>query len=670
MVANKIQVQSKEDGTLLSECSWQVCRSPTATGKSWQSLDILFEGLSSADTDSAIEDLDGERIVIVDHAQPGKVLAPAAFGSTKAFQFLLQCIGTANTSSAGRQCLVKLVIPQRQGQIVRADVITFRMKDTQYVKETVSFAEPLQSYNGVSIAPSDTNSLDAIFSAAAAGLILHSDAEEDLGSAFEKLSLAVQAEIDNRLDIDWIEPEPVRRRTLVLVEGSRVAPEDCGTGQSIYYAAAALGIDMVILDNEGHWMQGPKYAHWRKAFIPTRLTDPPEADFAERIVKSVQSYGAPVDGIVTFCDSYIVQVSQAAQVLGLEMNPPEALRVATDKYLTSVFAGHQAYRASSPEEAFDIASKNEMPYPLIIKPCNGWASEGVFRVDSIDNLVTAAKSIDTSRHGAEFVIEKYCEGPEFDANFILLDGEILFFEACDDFPKSGDSNGTPSGSVTTFSELTSVYPSILPAREIDVVRNELLEILLKLGLRDGVMHVEGRVEYSSAFYQTQNGVLDLHTKEPAPGAREPVAWLIEINPRPLGMAASGVIDSTHGIDYHAAAMLIAVGDKTRTRTLSRTFKHGPQYTCIMVFIPADFPTTCQGIYDSDDICAELKARRPDLAKQISKSACLVKRGQKVSHPSTGANCHVAYFNVFSRDGRTEALKLAEEVRKEVRYSFI
>ncbi|KAH7309181.1 hypothetical protein B0I35DRAFT_482906 [Stachybotrys elegans] len=664
MIANKIQVQSKEDGALLLECSWQLCQSPPATGKSWQSIDILFEGLSSLD--SAIGGLD-ENIVLVDHEQPKRVLAPAALGSAKAFKFLLQCLGAAN-KPPGRRCLVKLIIPQQQGQIVRADVIPLRMRDSQYVEETVSFAEPLQSYNPVSIAAL-RNNLEAIFSAATAGLMLRSNAE-DLGNAIEALSLAVESELENRLALDWISSEPVRRRTLVLVEGSRAHPENGGTGPGIYLAAAALGIDMVVLDNQGHWLEGPKYAHWRKAFIPIRLTDPPEADFAKRIVESVKSYGAPVDGIVTFCDSYVVQVAQAAQELGLQMGPPDALRVATDKYLTSVFAGHQAYRASSPEEAFDIASKNQLPYPLIIKPCTGWSSEGVFRVDSIDNLVTAARSIDTSRHGSEFVIEKYCEGPEVDANFVLLDGELLFFEACDDFPKTADSNGLHSGSLNTFVELSSVYPSALPSREIDVLRDGFLETLLKLGLRNGVMHLEGRVEYSSVTYRTQDGVLDLHANEAGPGGPEPVAWLIEINPRPLGMTGSHIIESTYGIDYWGLAMLIAAGDEARARSLSRPFKHGAQYTCVMVFIPADYPSSCQGIFDSDDICAELRARRPDLAKQISRCACLVKRGQKVPHPSSGVNSFLAYFNVFSRAGRTEALKLADEVRQEVRFSFL
>ncbi|KAL6901273.1 hypothetical protein GGI43DRAFT_372389 [Trichoderma evansii] len=669
MASQKIQIRSKDDGALLFEYSWRLLNKPINKGL-WQSLDIVFEHLKSSDATNHFNNLESADAIHVDNENLGHSILPESFGSAGAFQFFLQCLRTTTASSGGLRCVVKLIVPLQKGHIIRSDIIPLRLRDSQYVAAAVSFAEPLENYSGLAITPSDTGDFVALFSAATAGLILHYNSEKGSDDEIEALSLAVESELENRLSFPWISPENIRRRTLVLVEGSRAHPDNGGTAPSIYLAAGALGIDLVVLDNSGHWLEGPEYAHWRQAFIPTKLTDPPEEAFTDRIVKSVKTYGKPVDGIVTFCDSYATQVAQAAQQLGLRTASPDALRTATDKYLTSVFAGHQAYQASSPDEALEIASKNNLSYPLIIKPCYGWSSEGVFRVDSLDALTEAVNSIDTSRHGSEFVIEKYCSGPEVDANFVLMDGEILFFEACDDFPKTADSNGPSVGSLNSFIELNSVYPSALPAHEIDVLRNSFLDTLLKLGLQNGILHLEGRVEYSSVDYKTEDGVLDLHPRDTASATPDPAAWLIEINPRPLGMTGSHVIESTYGIDYWGLAMLIAVADKTRARSLSQPFKNGAQYTCVMVFIPADFPSYYQGIFDSDDICAELQARRPDLAKHISRSGCLVKRGQKVPHPSSGVNTFLAYFNVFSRESRREALKLADRVREEVRYSFI
>lgn len=564
--------------------------------------------------------------------------------------------------------VAKLVVPLQNGHIVRSDILALRLRDSQYVETAVSFAEPLEGYQGNPVALSDTTDLPALFSAATAGLLLYPHVEHDSDSSLEALALAAESELENRLSFSWILPEPAHRRTLVLVDANSGHPDD---GLGLYHAAKVLGINLVVLDNAGHWLEGPDYAHWRDAFIPTRITNPPEEDVGDRIVASVKAYGKPVDGIVTFADSFWPYIAKIAPQLGLQTASAESLSIAVNKYLTSVFVGHQAYRASSLDEALDVAKNNELPYPLIIKPCDGWSSEGVTRVESAEALTAAVKSIDTSRHGTEFVMEKYCDGPEVDANFVMLGGEVLFFELCDDLPKSADINGPTGGSTSNFHELNSVYPSALPSREIDVLRDSFLDTLLKLGLKDGIFHLEGRVESSSVVYKTQSdGIIDLSPRDMPTTTERPTAWLHEINPRPLGMTGSQIVESTYGIDYWGLALLIAVSDQARVRALSQPFKYGPQYTCIMVFIPADYPVSCQGIFDSEDICADLLARRPDLAKQISRYACLVKRGQRVPHPSSGKHSFLAYFNVFSRVGRRETLELARQVREEVRYSFV
>ncbi|RDL35329.1 Uncharacterized protein BP5553_07260 [Venustampulla echinocandica] len=651
----KVQVWSKNDDTLLLEFSWCLLEIPS-TGNPWQSLDIVFQ--LESPSNKVVEPFhshDDIYLLHLDHETPPKRL----------YQNLSARPKHSTCSETYR--------PLAKGYIVRSDIVPLRLRDSQYVEAALSFAETLESYSGRSIALSDANDLPALFSTATASLLLRHDSERGSNAEFEALSLAVESELENRLSFPWILPGAARRRTLVLVDGNSAHPDKCGTGYGFYLVAIELGINLVVLDNAGHWLEGPDYAHWREAFIPTRLTNPPEEDLANRIVESVKAYGKPVDGIITFADSFWVYVARAAQQLGLQTSSQDAFRIATNKYLTSVFVGNEAYCASSLDEALDIAKKPELSYPLIVKPCDGWSSEGVSRVDSLDALTMAINAIDTSRHGSEFVIEKYCAGPEIDGNFVLLDGKVLFFEVCDDFPKSADINGPSVGSLTIFHELDSVYLSALPSQEINLLRNSFLDTLLKLGLKDGIMHLEGRVEYSSVEYKpTQSGGLDLCPCDDTnkPTKQQPTAWLIEINPRPLGMTGSQIVESTYGIDYWGLALLIAVDDKPRVHALSQPFKHGAQHTCIMVFISTDYPSSCQGIFDSEDICADLMARRPDLAKHISRCTCLVKRGQKVPHPSSGFNTFLAYFNVFSRAGRDEALNLARQVRKEVRYSFV
>jgi len=657
---------SADTRSVAYSCTWQVCQNvphSRPTNPTWQSVDILFRRESPSARTAWPGNPTDVNVLIT--CTEGELHATAeTLGSSAALQFLLQCVSATKTSVGREGTLAKLLVPCKQGRVARSDIVVLRLVDCQFAELVTDFAEPRQSFARNPIEPTPFQRLEEVFSASCAGILLRQDQKN---ASIESRSLALEDELLNRLSFPWILDYPEARQTLAIVEGSRTHPVNGGTGPSIYLAAKALGINMIVLDSAGHWLEGPEYAHWRHAFIPTKLVDPPDPDFSGRIVKSIQQYGGNVDGIVTFCDSYMSHVAIAAQRLGLPTSAPQAYDVATDKYKTSIFEKHAAYRASGVEETMKIAMETQLDYPIIIKPCNSWSSEGVFRVDQLSELETAVRSIDTARHGKDIVIEPYCNGPEVDANFVLLDGEVLFFEICDDCPKSADVNGT--GSLGTFIELDSVFPSALPQCEIDLLRNAFHQSLLRLGLRNGIMHLEGRIRNSSKEYSTVEGITDLNPCQSLSDDK-PSPWLIEINPRPPGMKGTQVIESTHGIDYWGLAMLLALGDRDRAQALSDPFMNGPQYTCVMVFIPADYPLDgCEGVFDSDDICVDLMQRRPDLRAHVSKCGCLVQRGQRVPHPSTGVNSFLAYFNVFSRSSRTEALKLAQQVRAEVKFVF-
>ncbi|KAJ6142875.1 hypothetical protein N7471_002328 [Penicillium samsonianum] len=645
-----VQIWNQDD--LISEHNWRVLRS-SYQDHQWQSVDIAFANVTGGCmTDGGELSTDFKALsILISHGEPA-TLEETAFDTPGVHQFLLQTL--LASVAEGQERLIKLIVPLAKGYIVRSDIITLRLQDCPLVEQIRSFTNPLQSYEG-RLTPSlllrnDDIFLPAIFSAAAACILVQPVPLADL----ETVSSDLNRELENRLSFQWITPEPARQRTLALVEANSSHPEN---GLGLYTAAEALGIKLVVLDNAGHWLESPHHVKSCDAFIPTRLTNPPGKEMKDHILESLRTYGKPP------------YVAEAANVLGLPTSSPEAFKTATNKYHTSVFAGHQAYHASSLIQVISISQEPDLPYPLIVKPCGGWSSEGVYRVDSRDALLDAASAILASRHGPEFVIEPYCDGPEVDVNLVLLDGELLFFEVCDDLPKPADVNGPTVGALNNFHELCSVYPSNLPEAEIELLRKSFLGMLLSLGLRSGVMHLEGRIENSTVQYMKRDGVSVL-SQRANDGDNPPKAWLIEINPRPLGMTGSQIVESTYGIDYWGLALLLAVDDKTRVRDLASPYSKGPQYTSVMVFIPADFSTSCEGIFDSDDICKDLLSRRPDLAEFISKCGCLVKGGQRIPHPSTGRNTFLAYFNVFSRKSHEEALNIAKEVREAVRYTFI
>lgn len=642
-------------------CSWHADDTTTdASGTtSWQSINIFFKETSRSPKFSWPKNAEDARLWIELPANENPQIDSQDFGSAAGFGFVLDCLLAADHEHGS---VARLVIPQSRGYIIRSDIIPLRLLDCSLVARVLSFSKPHQFFNGKAISIENLQQLPNAFAASAGGMLLKRVDSTDINT-LDSLFASLDLELRNRLSFPWLSIQAPKRQTLAIVDGGISSPDNGGTGESIYTAAEALGIDMVVFDNPGHWMDGPRYSHWCKAFIPLELQLKPDAGFASRIVEAVRSYEGQIDGIITFRDHYKFPVAEAALQLSLPTYPPSAYEIATDKFKTSISEGHHAYQASSVKQASSIVQEHNLEFPLIIKPCNGFLSEGVFRAENLPQLEAGVRAIDTDRHDKDFVIEKYCEGPEVDANFVLCDGEVIFFEVSDDFPKSADVNG--HGNVKTFIELANVLPSKLPEHELAILRDSLRQSLLRMGFQDGFYHLEARVENSSMEYATKTNVLDL-TQRSAPAKGAPSAWLIEVNPRPPGIQASDAVRHTYGVEYFGIALLFALTDKHRVKPLCHPFAQGPQYWCEMVFIPVENG----GVYDSGNVCLELLDRRPDLAQSISACFCFLKRGDRVPDPMSGINSWVAYFNVFSRESRAHLLDLADCVRREVRFSIV
>jgi ATP-grasp N-terminal domain/ATP-grasp domain len=577
------------------------------------------------------------------------------FNSSAAFNFLVKALSASSSLPEGQSRAIKLVVPQSGGYIARSDIIPLRFQCCESVEFVDSFSEPQQYFPGSGSVVPFFQKLPEIFNLSAGGFFLRRRDHYELSIDSQLQSL--DKELVNRLSFPWLVSEKRPSNTIAIVEGgySHLHREN------LHLAAKALGIDVVVIDKPGHWMQGPTYESWRKAFIPTQLK--PGDALPDIIVDALNRYGKPVDGLVTLWDQGMLGTAKAALRLGLPTNAPSTYEIATDKYKTSQFEGHPSSRVSNLEEALSAIESTDLEYPLIVKPCSGWLSEGVYKVQSDSDLATALNAINTDRHGKDFVIEKYCDGPELDVNFILCDDELLFFEPSDEFPKSADKeNNTPTSS---FMEFGNVYPSTLPPQELDTLRNSLHASLKRLGLKNGMFHLEARIQDSRMEYGMEDGVLDL---VPHKNRRElePSTWLIEINTRPPGVGEVDMVSILYGIDYWAISLCTAIGDTERAKALSTPFVAGPQCWGEMVMIPIQIG----GIFDSSDICQELMQRRPDLARHIEKSLCFWKRGDRLPDPSSGLNMWVAQYLVFSRESRKHVLALGEEIRRETRWTLL
>lgn len=131
-----------------------------------------------------------------------------------------------------------------------------------------------------------------------------------------------------------------------------------------------------------------------------------------------------------------------------------------------------------------------------------------------------------------------------------------------------------------------------------------------------------------------------------------------------------MVETTWGVDYWALLIAIPLREEQRVRALAQPYRQGPQYFADMIFVSAVFDSSKEGTWQSGNVTEELKARRPDLAKHISKALTYVKKGERIPHPSTGTNTFVAYLNIFSRESRDHVLDIATEVRREITDSIL
>ncbi|KAJ7253169.1 ATP-grasp domain-containing protein [Mycena rebaudengoi] len=551
----------------------------------------------------------------------------------KSRQFLNKCIRLA----VSQPKTIKLVVPTTEGFLGRNNFFERRLLDCPFVEEVVGLLNPSEKAGPTKLVAPLPDSLLSIVASAAAGILL-----QPTSSTFDVEKLAViEDDLNARLSFDWLLPSAPARKNVVLVEGY----PHLQMGIGFIQAVKDLNVALVVIGPKGpkHWLEDPVNAEgFCQALIPVDLT---------------------FDGGLPSEDRRS-PTAQAAEMLGLPAAPVRAHEISTDKYAMRQF---QADNKASDFQLFQFAGVPDIArrltteadpvvlrYPAIVKPISGFASEGVAKVNSDTELLESVGKINTARHGDVVIVETYIDGPEFDANFVLCDGEILFFELTDDFPSPGDIDG--AGADAPFFETSEFTPSALPAAERDIVRNSLHKTLLALGFTWGLYHIEGRLKDSAMEYRSDDsGLVDLRPRLQSRQFGQPSCFLLEINVRVPGVGCSFSTIHSYGVDFYAVPLLACIRDTERLRLIATPFHYpgrsdGSQYWCQVVFIQADRG----GRYESEDACGELVRRCPELAGNIARGFSLYAKGAVVPDPATGLCVVLAYFLVYSRQSRKHA----------------
>ncbi|KAL8765702.1 MAG: hypothetical protein Q9203_006476, partial [Teloschistes exilis] len=375
------------------------------------------------------------------------------------------------------------------------------------------------------------------------------------------------------------------------------------------------------------------------------------------IFRALSGQDIHIHGLTSNLDWLTYPAAEAAAFMGLPHEDLKALVICRNKYRQKLISGDPALQIRKGDDARSILN-GSFHFPMVVKPSGGLNFEGVSKVLNQDELETAvdrvfASQYDHMSHVNAVNVEEYCAGPEVDVNFVLLDGEILFVEVADDFPKAGDGEQGAQSSV--FKETAMVYPTALPTDEVKMLTKLLHKTL------------EARVANSRKQYLCRDSLLDLVDRnEEGLTTAEPSAVLIEVNARLPGDMCRAAALRAYGVDYNALHLLLALGDTERATATAKPFLTGPQCHCETLFIVADRG----GVLDSEDVHETLKVEHPELAASVGESYCFYKKGDVVPKHTADSQPWIAWLLVFSREGRKDLLRRAEEIRRNVVVRFL
>lgn len=568
--------------------------------------------------------------------------------------------------STSRSTSIKLILPKVSGFVAQSNIIQTRLYGCAQVGCVAGFLHPgerVEAFKAPS--PGEKASLTQLSDlfTATIGAIKVTVAETE--SPWQILS-RVESEVHNRLGVQFLMDEPVPRKRVGIVQ--------CLDYRMSLELLQHLNIDLVIFDEPGTCMENPEgpLACLRVSFHPIDLN--PDDGFVQRLYLAARDQR--LDGLTSRFDPIFEQVAKVAELLNLPTPPPVAMKIATDKYLTRTTQpdygqdGSQVIRVKSKLELEEKLRDPEMslkvPYPVVVKPTNGWGSYGVAKAVNEAELLAAvdwAAGYIIGFINSEVMIEPYCDGPEVDINLAMWDGEVTFFEVGDNAPTAGDLDEVTGSGRKDFQEGLFMYPSQLPNSEQFLVCQYIRECILRMGFRTGVFHCEARVRDSSMHYvrQSDSGIIDLQ-KKPAHAAptNSPSIFLLEINARAPGYIGLYATGWTYGVDLWALHMMNCLSDEARFRALSVPFANGAQHNSAVLLIMPEK----KGVLRSEDPKPRLEQERPELAACVPLCLNYFKVGQEVTPPDETENCFTSVMVVESKKGRADLMKTVEEARIE------
>ena len=191
----------------------------------------------------------------------------------------------------------------------------------------------------------------------------------------------------------------------------------------------------------------------------------------------------PLDGVMTVGTDASQTVAAVADALNLPGIPFEVAERATDKIKMRQVLKEKGVPVPDFRPIWTLEecqqAIQDMPLPLVIKPCDNMGARGVRKIERLDDLISAFREAKEASISGKLILEEFMEGPELSLDALVFEGSIHITGVADRIIERAPY----------FVEIGHTLPSALPekqqSRAVAVFKQAIFALGIDIGAAKG-----------------------------------------------------------------------------------------------------------------------------------------------------------------------------------------
>ena len=191
----------------------------------------------------------------------------------------------------------------------------------------------------------------------------------------------------------------------------------------------------------------------------------------------------PLDGVMTVGTDASQTVAAVADALNLPGIPFEVAERATDKIKMRQVLKEKGVPVPDFRPIWTLEecqqAIQDMPLPLVIKPCDNMGARGVRKIERLDDLISAFREAKEASISGKLILEEFMEGPELSLDALVFEGSIHITGVADRIIERAPY----------FVEIGHTLPSALPekqqAKAVAVFKQAISALGIDIGAAKG-----------------------------------------------------------------------------------------------------------------------------------------------------------------------------------------